>query len=192
MPVSQFITRPLLPSFIMLVAFAAVVSLTFQPSSLGWTVSSRSAAPANSARPLPASAAAAAVKMVDEGVDENSPQYRAKKAAEWEATAAARRVTAAELALSAEEVGALTEASKSLLPCWTGDVADCPDDLKSKFTMQPLDFFSALRRPAEDPDPAVWTGVRDKWPSLAARSDDDLLAALQPIKDVKVDKRSLM
>jgi hypothetical protein len=158
--------------------------------------------------------------MVDEGVDENSPQYRAKKAAEWEAAAAARRVTAAELALSAEEVGALTEASKSLLPCWTGDVADCPDDLKSKFTMQPLDFFSALRRPAEDPDPAVWTGVRDKWPSLAARSDDDLyrllasdasspalaalaahhadstrvssLAALQPIKDVKVDKRSLM
>ena len=132
----------------------------------------------------------AAVRMMAD--DDASPQSRAVKQQEREAVAAARRTTAAELTLSGEEVEALTAASKSLDPCWReGAAEDCPTALKSVFTQQPIDFFAALRNPQEDPDPAVWIGVRKTWPVLAERSDDDLLAALQPIKDVRVDKRSL-
>ena len=89
-------------------------------------------------------------------------------------------------------MAALTEASKSLDGCWTGKIEDLPAPLKSKFTQQPLDFFGVLRNTLEDPPPEVWIGVREKWPVLADDSDDDLMAALQPIKDVKVDKRSLL
>jgi hypothetical protein len=97
-----------------------------------------------------------------------------------------------QLAWSGEQVAAITEASKSLDPCWTGKLEDLPDILKSKFTQKPLDFFGVLRNPQEDPPPEVWIGVREQWKVLADASDDDLLAALQPIKDVKVDKRSLL
>ena len=113
-------------------------------------------------------------------------------AAQREATASDRRATAAELAASAEELDALTEASKAIsTPCWAGAPEECPQELKSLFTGQPMDLFACLRSPTEDPDPQVWLAVRDKWPVLASRSDEDLLALLQPIKDVKVDRRSL-
>ena len=135
--------------------------------------------------------ARAVTTMSDTGEDERSPAYRAKIAAEKEANAAARRAKAAELEFSATEIEALTEASKSLDSCWTGAEEDLPDGLKSKFTQKALDFFAVLRSPTDDPDPAVWPGVREKWPVLADKSDDDLLCALQPIKDVKVDRRSL-
>jgi hypothetical protein len=97
-----------------------------------------------------------------------------------------------QLEWSADKVAALTEASKSLDSSWTGKIEDLPASLKSKFNQLPLDFFGVLRSPLEDPPPEVWIGVRDKWPVLADASDDDLLAALQPIKDVKVDKRTLL
>ena len=57
--------------------------------------------------------------------------------------------------------------------------------------MKPMEFYAALRNPEQDPDSRVWDGVRDKWPVLKERSDEELLASLQPIKDVKVDRRSL-
>ena len=139
--------------------------------------------------PVPRAQRAAATIMAD--VDERSPQYRAKIAAEKEAAANERRARAAELAFSAAEVEALTDASKSLEPSYTGDIEEIPAGLKSLFTQGPLDFFAVLRNFNEDPDPAVWPAIREKWPVLADKSDDDLLAALQPIKDVKVDRRSL-
>ena len=67
----------------------------------------------------------------------------------------------------------------------------CAAAVRSRFTNSALDFFAVLRNVLEDPDPAVWIGVREKWPVLADKSDEDLIAALQPIKDVKVDRRSL-
>lgn len=129
------------------------------------------------------------VAMCD--LDPNSPAYRAKVAAEYDALKAVRRQQASELDWSETEVAALTEASKSLGPCWTGKLEDCPKELISKFSRKPLDFFGVLRNPTEDPLPEVWIGVRDKWPVLSEKSDEDLLAALQPIKDVYVDKRDL-
>ena len=132
-----------------------------------------------------------AVRMCDAELDERSPAYRAKIAADKAAVAAARRESAAALDFSSDETEALMAVSKSLEPCWLGAPEDCPDALRSKFTGQPLDFFAVLRSPTDDPDPAVWPAVREKWPVLGERDDDALLAALQPVKDVRVDRRSL-
>jgi len=134
-----------------------------------------------------------AVAMSDDApIDENSPQYRAKVAAEREMIASTRRETAASLDCSAEEIDALTEASKAIkTPCWSGPLEECPMELKSLLTQKPLDLFAALRNPQADPDPRVWLAVREGWPVLADRSDEDLFAMLQPIKDVKVDRRWL-
>ena len=133
----------------------------------------------------------AVVMTAGDDVDVNSPSYRAEQAAKRASDADSRRAAAKEMAASSAVIDALTAASTSLDLCWTGD-EDCPDVLKSKFTQKPLDFFAVLRNPQADPDPAVWPGVREKFPALADLSDDDLLCLLQPIKDVKVDKRSLM
>ena len=43
-----------------------------------------------------------------------------------------------QLAWSGEQVAALTEASKSLDPCWTGKLEDLPDILKSKAALQQM------------------------------------------------------
>ena len=129
------------------------------------------------------------VKM--EEVDERSPAFREAAAADKKATAEARMEAAKALTMSAEEVAALTEASKSLEPCWQGKPEECPKELVSKFSMKPLDYFAVMRNTQEDPPPAVWVGVRSMWPVLAERSDEDLLAALEPIKAVPVDRRYL-
>lgn len=128
----------------------------------------------------------------DATVDERSPKYRQQLAEKRAADAEARRSRAAEMTPDAGVIDALTEASKSLEPCYTGDLEECPDALKSKFTQLPLDFFACMRNPEADPDAGVWPGARDRWPVLASLSDDDLLCLLQPIKDIRVDKRSLM
>jgi hypothetical protein len=94
-----------------------------------------------------------------------------------------------ELDLSAAVVQALTEASKDLGPCWQGS-GPPPPELKSPFGT-PLDFFAALRHPTQDPAPEVWECVRSKYSKLAELTDDDLVIALQPIKDVAVDRRYL-
>ena len=86
---------------------------------------------------------------------------------------------------------ALRAASLSLDPCWTGERTKCPPALKNNFTQSSLDFFQALRNPTEDPPTEALAAVRLKFPELGARSDDELLALLQPIKDVSVDRRSL-
>ena len=125
-----------------------------------------------------------------ESLDPRSPQYREAVMAKAAAIKAARLERAAELELSSEEIAALTEASKSLDACWQGDMAELPKALKSPFG-NPEDFFGMLRSPKTDPAPEVWDCVRQKWPVLATRSDDDLVAVLQPIKDVYVDRRSL-
>ena len=98
---------------------------------------------------------------------------------------------AADLAFSDAETSALQEASTSLDSCWTGPPESCPKELKSMFTQKPFDLFAMLRNPTEDAPAEVWVGVRERWTALADRSDEELLAALQPIKDVYVDKRSL-
>ena len=122
--------------------------------------------------------------------EDNSPEARERAAAAKAATAAERRARAAELELGAEALDALAAASKDVGPCWTGGAASCPPALKTMFG-QPEDFYSALRSPRSDPAPEVWDCVRSKYPALAEQSDDDLLAALQPIKEEYVDRRSL-
>ena len=129
--------------------------------------------------------------LVMEELDENSPAFRAASEAERAALVAARMAAAEAMDMSAEEISALTEASKSLEPCWTGPVEECPKDLINIFSQKPMEFFGALRSPKEDPAPQVWLGVRSKWPVLAERSDDDLLTALEPIKAIPVDRRYL-
>ena len=101
-----------------------------------------------------------------------------------------RLARAEELDFTSDEIAALTEASKDLGPCWRGPITECPKALLSPFG-RPEDFYGQLRQPSSDPVPEVWEAVRSKWPILAERTDDDLLAALQPIKDTKVDRRSL-
>jgi len=125
-------------------------------------------------------------------LDPNSPQYREKMAAEKAALQQARREQAAALGFSDEEISALREASTSLLACWPASASDpCPKALITPFG-QPDTYFGQLRNPREDPVPEAWECVRNKWPVLVERGDDDLVAALQPIKDVYVDKRSLV
>lgn len=117
---------------------------------------------------------------------------REKAAAERAAVVAERLKTAAAMDMSAEETTALTEASTSFEPCWTGKPEDCPRELINIYSQKPNDLFGEMRKPKEDPNPQAWLAVREKWPVLKERSDDELLAALQPIKDVPVDKRSLL
>ena len=147
-------------------------------------------------------------------LDPNSPEYRQREAEKRLALAAERRAKAEvrhrvrtfrraylclfvptfqcwqELDLSAEEIEALTEASKDLGPVHQSKEEPCPKALISPFGGAE-DFYGQLRNPRQDPVPEVWDNLRAKWPVLAERSDDDLLAALQPIKDIKVDRRSL-
>ena len=120
-----------------------------------------------------------------------SKEYRAAQAAEQAATAERRRSQVSEMAFSTEETDALTKASKSLQSCWTGKPENCPASLKNIFTQQPKDLFAVLRNPLEEPAPEAWECIREKWPVLAGRTDEELLSALQPIKDVKVDRRYL-
>ena len=130
------------------------------------------------------------VAMEADETDERSPEFRAAQAANRAATADARRETAAALECSAEEVAALTQAAKSFDACWSGPEEELPAELKSMFNQKPLGLINVLRNPTEDPDARVWLKVREKWPVLSERSDDDLLAMLQPIKDVKIDFRA--
>ena len=135
--------------------------------------------------------AASSLRMCDiEGLDPNSREYREAKAAQAAAIKAERLELATTLEFTEAEVDALTEASKCLEPCWQGDMKDLPKALKSPFGM-PEDFFGQLRSPKDDPAPEALDAVRQKWTVLADRDDQALLAALQPIKDVYVDRRSL-
>jgi hypothetical protein len=90
---------------------------------------------------------------------------------------------------NAEETAALTDASKTVAPAWQGPKAETPVSLKNPFGGQ-LTFFNELRHPTKDPTAETWEAVRTKWPVLAARSDEELLIALEPIKAVYVDMRS--
>ena len=37
----------------------------------------------------------------------------------------------------------------------------------------------------------LWPAIRDRWPVLAERSDEELIKAMEPIKAVYVDSRRL-
>ena len=54
---------------------------------------------------------------------------------------------------------------------------------------RPTTFASLLRNPQADPDGDVWDAVRNDYPVLKDKGDDELAAALQPIKAVYVDLR---
>ena len=54
---------------------------------------------------------------------------------------------------------------------------------------RPTTFASLLRNPQADPDGDVWDAVRNDYPVLKEKGDDELAAALQPIKAVYVDLR---
>ena len=81
-------------------------------------------------------------------------------------------------------------ASVDLGPCWQGESATCPKELKSIFGGLE-DFYGQLRNPKKDPASEVWDCVRAKYAVLADRSDEELLACLQPIKMQYVDRRTL-
>ena len=42
-----------------------------------------------------------------------------------------------------------------------------------------------------DPAPEAWVEVRKEWPVLAEKTDEELVAALAPIKATEVDYRQL-
>merc|ERR1719399_10287 len=121
-------------------------------------------------------------------LDPNSPEARAAAAQARAELEAARREAAGSLEVEQAELAALMAASKSLEPCWTGARTECPPALKNNYTQSSLDFFQALRSPSEDPPAEALAAVRAKWQVLSARSDSELLALLQPIKDVPVDR----
>jgi len=124
-----------------------------------------------------------------EGLDPNSPAFRAQLAQELADVAAIRRSKLSELDWREIEQEALYAASISLESCWDGK-GECPEALMSKF-QRPLTFFGTLRNPSEDPPPEALDSVRARWPALAGRDNEAILAALQPIKDMKVDMRSI-
>jgi len=121
--------------------------------------------------------------------ERETPEARAAAAKAREDLVASRTVAAAEQDFSAEETAALTDASKTVAPAWQGAKAETPVSLKNPFGGQ-LTFFNELRHPTKDPAAETWEAVRTKWPVLAARSDEELLIALEPIKAVYVDMRS--
>ena len=55
----------------------------------------------------------------------------------------------------------------------------------------PLSFFSLLRNTQIEPVPEVWVAVREQWPALKEKTDDELAAANTVIKAEYVDARSL-
>ena len=57
----------------------------------------------------------------------------------------------------------------------------CPVTLANALS-QPMNFYTILRRPSEDPPSEVWDVIRLKWPVLADCSNEELLEALKPIK----------
>ena len=75
---------------------------------------------------------------------ENSPASRQQEAAARAALAAERRLRAQELGMSDAEVEALTEASTTVTPCWQGESAACPAELKTMFGV--LEDVSMPRR----------------------------------------------
>lgn len=110
--------------------------------------------------------------------------------------------------LSTAELAALKEASVSdeapgrLYP----NLADAPS-YADRFTIRedapkslfndgypplPMTYFVMLRSERALPVPdELWPAIRDRWPVLAERSDEELIKAMEPIKAVYVDSRRL-
>ena len=90
---------------------------------------------------------------------------------------------------SAEELAALKEASltkqnavKSVEP---GDTE------MGDFMGNPRKFCNIIRNASGNIPPAVWDPVRERWPVLAGRSNEELAEAVKPIVADYVDLRFL-
>lgn len=81
------------------------------------------------------------------------------------------------------QVAALDAAMRSLDQC--GELTEI-----NRPTM-PRTLFTVLRTPGKTPSPEEWDAVRATVLDVAGCSDEALLAALMPLKEVAVDRRSL-
>jgi hypothetical protein len=100
-------------------------------------------------------------------------------------------ISCGEDGFSPEETGALQEASESLEQCGA----------KVNVFGNPETFFSNIRAPEgempegakrmpdmidRNPDAETWAAVRERWPVLSSRSDEELNAAVRPIREIRV------
>ena len=97
------------------------------------------------------------------------------------------------------ELAALKEASISLVsPCAGPEpftqIDNPPKALLSDTFMEiPRTYFEIFRNTRGVPvPPEVWPFVKEKWPVLAEKTDEELMLALGPMQAVTIDLRSVM